>query len=307
MSKAEPISALAMVEAGRTRPGYASHGYLADAWHRLRRNRQAMAALATFTFIVLCATFAPWINSTIVGYDPNRGRLTERFQPPGAEHKLGTDEFGRDVLARLLAAGRVSLSIGFMVSAIALTLGVSLGLFAAFYGRWVDDVINAIIQLINNIPTLFLLIMLAVLFRPGILGLSLIFGITGWTGVARQVRGRVLSERQRDYVDAALLAGASDLRIMYRHILPNVMSIILVVAGLGVAGAIIGEAGLSALGFGVQVPTASWGNMLGKSLDYINKAWWLVVAPGVTISVTVYCLLTLADALRDALDPRLKG
>jgi peptide/nickel transport system permease protein len=194
-----------------------------------------------------------------------------------------------------------------MVSAIALTLGVSLGLFAAFYGRWVDDVINAIIQLLNNIPSLFLLIMLAVLFRPGILGLSLIFGITGWTGVARQVRGRVLSERQRDYVDAAQLAGASDLRIMYRHILPNVMSIILVVAGLGVAGAIVGEAGLSALGFGVQIPTASWGNMLGKSLDYINQAWWLVVVPGVAISVTVLCLLILADALRDALDPRLKS
>ena len=283
-----------------------SQGHLQIAWRRLRRNTLAMGAMVCLLFICLISFGSPWINTHIVGHDPNRGRLTQRFQPPSREHLLGTDAFGRDQLARLLAAGRVSLSIGFLVAAISLTLGVSLGLIAAYYGRFVDDAINALVQIVINIPTFFLLIMLSVLFRPSVPGLALLFGILGWTGIARQVRGRALSERERDYVSAAVLVGASPLRVMYRHILPNVSSIILVIAGFDVAGAILGEAGLSALGFGVLIPTASWGNMLSKSLDYFDKAWWLVVAPGVMIVVTVFSIYVFFDALRDALDPRLR-
>lgn len=294
------------VPAVERKEAYQSQGHLQIAWRRLRRNT---LALITFGFLVLICTVsfaAPLVNEHIVGHDPNRGRLTQRFQPPSAEHRLGTDDFGRDTLARLIAAGRVSLSIGFMVAGISLTIGVSLGLIAAYYGRWVDDVVNGLIQLVRNIPTLFLLIMLSAIFRPSVVGLALLFGIIGWTGIARFVRGRVLSERARDYVDAARLIGASDLRIMYRHILPNVSSIILVIAGFDIGGAILAEAGLSAIGFGVQIPTASWGNMLSKSLDNYNRAPWLIIAPGVMIGVTVFCIFYFFDALRDALDPRLK-
>jgi peptide/nickel transport system permease protein len=284
---------------------YEAQGYVQLSWRRLRRQRGAMVALAVLLAICLVTIASPWIDATILHLDPNRGVLSQRFQPPSAQHFLGTDDFGRDTLARLLAAGRVSLTIGFMVAAISLTFGVALGLIAGYYPGIMDDAVNALIQLVLNIPTFFLLLTLAALFRPGVIGLSLIFGVTGWPGIARQVRGRVLSERGRDYVLAALVAGAGDMRIMYRHILPNVFSVVLVIAGFGVGGAILGEAGLSYLGLGVQIPTASWGNMLSNSLNYFDRAWWMVVAPGAAIVITVFCIFYFADALRDALDPRL--
>ena len=277
------------------------------AWRRLRRNRMAMAALVFLALITAISAAAPVITDHLVGQSPTRGRLTQRVKPPSAEHKLGTDDFGRDTLARLIHAGRVSLSVGAMAALMQLTIGVSFGLFAGYYGRWVDDAVNALIQLTINIPTLFLLILLSVLFRPSIFGLAFILGVTAWPGVARLVRGRVLAERGRDYVDAARLLGAGDLRIMYRHILPNVSSVVLVLAGFDIAGAILAESGISYLGFGVRIPTPSWGNMLSKSLEFFDKAPWLVLAPGVMIGLTVFCLLVLADALRDALDPRLKS
>src|SRR5581483_5537498 len=272
-----------------------SPGYFRAAWRRLRRNPLAMTCLTIIVLLAATAIGADWITDHLVGYDPNRGRLLERFQPPSRDHLLGTDDFGRDTLARLIHAGRVSLSIGFFVAAIAMSIGVSLGMLAGFYGRHVDDVINALIQIWSNIPVLFLLIMLSALLRPSVPGLVLIFGLTGWEGTARLVRGRVLSERERDYVDAARLAGARDLRIMFRHVLPNVISVVLVIAGFQIGSAIIAESGLSALGFGVQIPTASWGNMLAKSLENFDRGWWLVVAPGVLITVTVFCVFVFAD------------
>lgn len=285
---------------------FKSQGYFQSAWRRLRRNVLAMVCLAVLAVITATAIGADLLTDHVIQHDPNRGRLLARFQGPSSDHWLGTDDFGRDTLARLIHAGRVSLTIGFVVAAVSLSIGVTLGLLAGFYGRYVDDAINGLIQIWNNIPTLFLLIMLSVLFRPSVLGLAFLFGLTGWESIARLVRGRVLTERRRDYVDAALVAGASDLRIMFRHVLPNVTSIVLVVAGFQIGGAIIAEAGLSAIGFGVQIPTASWGNMLAKALENFDRGWWLVVAPGVMITITVFCIYVFADALRDALDPRLK-
>lgn len=284
---------------------YQSQGYVQLAWRRLRRQRSAMLVLVVLLAICLLTLASPWVDAHALHLDPNVGVLTQRFQPPGAQHLFGTDDFGRDTLARLLVAGRVSLSIGFMVAGISLTFGIALGLIAGYYPGLVDDMVNALIQVVLNIPSLFLLILLSALFQPGVVGLSFIFGVTSWPGIARQVRGRVLSERERDYVLAAVVAGASDLRIMYRHILPNVFSVVLVIAGFGVGGAILGEAALSYLGLGVQIPTASWGNMLSNSLDYFDRAWWMIVAPGAAIVVTVFCIFVFADALRDALDPRL--
>jgi peptide/nickel transport system permease protein len=285
---------------------FRSQNHYQIAWRRLRHNPLAMGALICLVLITAASVGSPWINQHIVGYDPDRGRLTQRLKAPSSEHKLGTDDFGRDVLARILDAGRVSLRFGFMVALVSLTIGVSVGLIGGYFGGWVDDLMNALIQLFVNVPTLFLLIMLSAMFRPSVTKLALLIGVLGWTSVARLVRGRTLSERRRDYVDAAVLIGASDWRVMYRHILPNVTSIILVAAGFDIGGAILAESALSALGFGVQIPQASWGNMLSKSLDLFDKAWWLIVAPGAMIVLTVFSIYTFFDALRDALDPRLR-
>jgi peptide/nickel transport system permease protein len=205
----------------------------------------------------------------------------------------------------LLYAGRVSLLVGFLVAAISIVLGTGTGLLAGYFGGWVDDLVNAFVQLVFNIPSLFVLIVLSLYLRPDVLMLSLIFGFFFWPGTARQVRGVVQSLRGSEYVEAARVLGASDRRIMARHVLPNVANIVLVVAGFDVAAAILGESALSFLGFGVQVPQASWGNMLSGSQDLFRKAPWLVYPPGFMILLTVLCVVLLADGLRDAFDPRL--
>jgi peptide/nickel transport system permease protein len=182
-----------------------------------------------------------------------------------------------------------------------------LGLLAGYYGAWVDDVINALVQILQNVPTFFLLIVLSVIFTPDPVTLSLLLGLTGWTGVTRLVRGTVLSVKNRDYVDAARVMGAGNNRIIFLHILPNALSVLLVSAANAVAGTILAESGLSALGFGVRPPTASWGNMLTAGVSYSTQGyWWLVITPGLLIFATTLCIFLFADGLRDAFDPRLK-
>ena len=265
-----------------------------------------MAALLVFFGVCLLALLAPWIASELLHTDPVRQSLAQKLQPPGASHWLGTDEYGRDNLTRLLYAGRVSLAVGFTVAAVSLTIGVAIGLLSGFYGGRVDDVANAFIQTMLNIPSFFLLILLSVTFRPSVIVLAAFIGVLGWMGVARQVRGVVFSVKERDYVDAARAIGATGPHIIVRHVLPNVTAIIIVVAGFDVAGAILAESGLSYLGLGVQPPVASWGNMLYGSLDYVRTAWWLAAAPGLAILTTVLCVFLFADGLRDALDPRMR-
>jgi peptide/nickel transport system permease protein len=264
-----------------------------------------MAALAVFGLICLLALAAPLIADGLLQTDPSRQRLVDRFAAPGSRYLLGADEYGRDQLTRLLYGARVSIGLGFTVAAISVTLGTVVGLLAGFYGGWVDDLVNAVIQVKRGIPFLYLLIMYAMIFPPTPASLAILFGLWGWSGVSRVVRGQALSGRRRDYVDAARALGASDWRIMARHILPNTGSIVLTIAGFDVAGTILGEAGISFLGFGIQPPTPSWGNMLTNSLEYVSRAWWLVAAPGIAISLTVLCVFLIADGLRDALDPRL--
>ena len=255
---------------------------------------------------------APWIAEHLLGTTPEEimrdpsGRIAI-LRPPGPGYPLGTDDVGRDALTRLLYAGRVSLLIGFLVAAISIVVGTGAGLVAGYFGGWIDDLVNAFVQLVFNIPSLFILIMLSLYFRPDVLSLSLIFGFFFWPGTARQVRGVVQSIRATDYVDAARVLGAGDGRIMLRHVLPNVAHIVMVVAGFDVAAAILSESALSFLGFGVQVPLASWGNMLSGSQDLFRRAPWLVYPPGAMILLTVLCVVLLADGLRDAFDPRLGG
>lgn len=283
-----------------------NRGYWATSLLRFRRDPTSLAALVGFTLIVLVSYGSPWIAANILNTSPTKQDLLNNLTPwftPG--HLLGTDELGRDVLTRVLYAGQISLGFGFAVALFQISIGVALGLVAGYYGGWVDDAINFVLQIIRGIPTLYLLIALSVIFRPEPLELALIFGVLSWTGTCRQVRGLVFSIKHRDYVDAARVLGVPVRGILVRHILPNVSSIILVLVPFDIGGAIIGESGLSFLGLGIQPPTASWGNMLSGALDNITRAPWLIVAPGILITLTVLCIFLLADGLRDALDPRL--
>lgn len=289
-----------------------SRSYLSSSLRRFARDRLSMAALVGFMLIVLVTICAPLIATYVLETSPEAimrtpaGRIAV-YQPPGPAYPLGTDELGRDSLTRLLYAGRVSLTVAFLVALISLAIGAPLGLIAGYYGGRADDLINALVQLVINIPTLFILIILSVLFNPGVLGLALFFGLVYWPSTTRQVRGLVLSLRNRDFVDAARVLGASDARILARHVMPNVISVVTVVAGFDVASAILGESALSYLGFGVPVPLSSWGNMLSGQQDTFRSAPWLVYPPGLMILITVLCVFLIADGLRDAFDPRLRS
>ncbi len=286
-----------------------SGGSIAEAFHRFRRDRISMTALIVFLWICLLSTAAPLITEQLLHADPNGQDLLHDYDPPSPQHWGGTDGLGRDTFARALYAGRVSLGIGFAVAGVELSIGVLLGLIAGFYHGKIDDIINALVLTRSGIPILYLLILLSVMFRDIVgtpWGLAIVFGLLGWPSVTRQVRGLVLSIKQRDFVDAARVIGARDSHIMFRHILPNVMYIILIIASFDIIGAMLGEAGLSYLGLGIQAPTPSWGNMLSGSLDDFQRAPWLVFLPGILISVTVLCIFLIADGLRDALDPQLQ-
>jgi peptide/nickel transport system permease protein len=289
-----------------------ARSFLSSSLRRFIADKLSVACLVLFAIIVLVTVTAPLIATYILDTTPDEflrtpdGRIAT-LQPPGPGYILGTDELGRDNLTRLLYAGQVSLTIGFLVALVSLAIGVPLGLVAGFYGGRFDDAVNALVQFTINIPSLFILIILSVMFTPSVLGLAIIFGLFYWPGTTRQVRGLVLSIRNRDYVDAARVLGASDSRILARHVLPNVISIVTVVAGFDVASAILGESALSFLGFGVPVPLSSWGNMLSGSQDTFRSAPWLVYPPGLMIMLTVLCVFLIADGLRDAFDPRLRS
>jgi peptide/nickel transport system permease protein len=276
-----------------------------DAWLRFRHDRLALAGSIVFLFLCLVSLAAPLISTYVTGYEPDRINMRENYQPPSAQHWFGTDDYGRDYLTRTVYAGRVSLSIGFLVASISLTIGVALGLMAGYYGGWFDDAMQAGINILTSIPFLPLLVIIGSLVRLSWVQLAILLGVLSWPGACRQVRALVLSLRQRDFVVAAQTVGARDRRILIQHLLPNVFSIVLVIVGFDVVGAILQESALSFLGFGVAPPTATWGNMLSNSLAYTRYPW-LVFFPGLAISLTVLSIFLIADGLRDAMDPRLR-
>jgi peptide/nickel transport system permease protein len=301
--------------AGRATDGRAtraSRSFLSNSIRRFVHDPISIGALVLFLVILLVTVTSPLVATYVLDTSPEallrtpQGRIAT-LQPPGSGYLLGTDELGRDNLTRLLYAGQVSLTIGFLVAVVSLAIGTPLGLIAGYYGGHVDDAINALVQFAINIPTLFVLIILSVMFSPGVIGLAIIFGLFYWPATTRQVRGVVLSIRNRDYVDAARVLGASDFRILARHVLPNVISTVTVVAGFDVASAILGESALSFLGFGVPIPLSSWGNMLSGSQDTFRTAPWLVYPPGLMIFLTVLSVFLIADGLRDAFDPRIRS
>jgi len=305
-SKTGPQACDAPAEAPAAPVGRA-RSYWRDVWLIFRRDRLAVLGAAIFLCLSALAVGAPWVSGTVTHLDPNRINLAETYRRPDARHWFGTDEYGRDYFTRTLYAGRISLSIGLLFAVASLSIGVALGLTAGYYGRWLDDALQGLINVVTSLPLLPLLIIIGSLVRLGWVQLALLLALLGWTGASRQVRAVVLSVKQRDYVLAARAVGAPDARIMARHILPNVLSIVLVMVGFDVAGAILVESSLSFLGFGVQPPTATWGNMLSNSLAYTTRAPHLVLFPGLAISLTVLSVFLVADGLRDAADPRLRG
>jgi len=270
-------------------------------WQRLRRNRMAMAGAAIVLFMFLLAVLAPLLSR-----DPGAIEIAQRLQPPSWSYPLGTDDLGRDVLARILYGARISLLVGFVAVGIATAIGIVLGALAGYYGRWVDTLLMRFVDIMLCFPTFFLILAVIAFLDPSIWNIMIIIGLTGWMGVARLVRAEFLSLRERDFVLAARAVGAGDARIIFRHILPNALSPVLVSATLGVAGAILTESALSFLGIGVQPPTPSWGNMLIVGKQTLGTAWWLSVFPGVAILVTVLGYNLLGEGIRDALDPRIR-
>ncbi len=268
---------------------------------RLVRNRMAMAGAA-----IVLAMFAMAMMAPLVGRDPGAIDIANRLQAPGLAFPLGTDDLGRDVLARILYGARISLLVGFVAVGIATFIGIVLGALAGYYGRWIDALIMRFVDIMLCFPTFFLILAVIAFLQPSIWNIMIIIGLTGWMGVARLVRAEFLSLRERDFVMAARALGARDARIIFRHILPNALSPILVSATLGVAGAILTESALSFLGIGVQPPTPSWGNMLISGKQTLGTAWWLSVFPGLAILVTVLGYNLLGEGIRDAMDPRIK-
>jgi peptide/nickel transport system permease protein len=271
-------------------------------WRRFRRHRLALTGGLAALVLTLAAVAAP----LLAPYPPDRIDLASRWTPPSRAHLLGADELGRDVLSRLLYAGRVSLAVGFAVALNVAVIGMVLGAVAGFYGRTVDTVLMRLVDVLLSVPTLPLyLILAAVVPGGGISRIILIFSTFGWTGVARLVRGQVLSLRHQDFVVAARASGGSEWRVIFRHVLPNALAPVIVAATLAVGGAILGESALSYLGLGIAPPTPSWGNMLQRAQEYVFNAAWLAIAPGACIFLTVLSFNFLGDGLRDALDPRL--
>ena len=274
---------------------------------RLRRDKLTMAAMLVLVIIALLSLGAGIISEQILGVDPDATELLATFQPPSAEHWLGTDALGRDQLSRLLYGGRISLAIGVAGTIFTTILGISIGMVAGYFGRRVDDVVVWVINTLGSIPGLFLLLVVGALFNLSPGALAILFALLGWPFISRLVRSTVFSIKEREFMIAAQALGSSDLAIMWRHLLPNVFPIVIIATARSVGNLILAESALSFLGFGVQPPTSTWGTMLTKGQQFIliGDARHLVVAPGFMIALTVLCLFIIGDGLRDAMDPRL--
>ncbi|MCK9390229.1 MAG: ABC transporter permease [Syntrophales bacterium] len=275
---------------------------LSEFWKRFLRNKMAVAGGIIVLLLFVVSLLAPWLSP----HDPLAIDLKKILAPPSVEHWCGTDQLGRDVLSRMIWGAGISLKVGFVATGIAVIIGALLGALAGYYGGWWDAIIMRFVDMMLCFPTFFLILAVIAFLDPSIWNIMIIIGITGWMGITRLVRADFMSLKERDFVMAARVLGAGDARIIFRHILPNAMTSILVAASLGVAGAILTESALSFLGIGVQPPTPSWGNILTAGKDNIDIAWWLSLYPGLAILITVLGYNLLGEGIRDALDPRLR-
>ncbi|HMK35074.1 MAG TPA: ABC transporter permease [Desulfomonilaceae bacterium] len=273
-----------------------------DFVRRLSKNTMAMAGLFVVVVLFLVASLANFLAP----YPPDRPDTGHILAEPNRAHLLGTDVLGRDVLSRIIHGSGVSLSVGFVAVGISTFIGVILGAVSGYYGGTVDRIVMRFVDVMLCFPSFFLILAVIAFIGPSIWNIMVVIGVTSWMGVTRLVRAEFLSIRERDFVQASISQGASDLRIIFLHILPNAMAPVLVAATLGVASAVLVESGLSFLGIGVQPPDPSWGNMLTEGKDNIEIAWWLSVYPGLAILITVMGYNLLGEGIRDSLDPRLR-
>jgi len=266
-----------------------------------RHNPLAAVGVVLVTFFLIAALFAPWIAPQ----DPAHIDLPNRLEPPSAQHLCGTDELGRDILSRLIWGARISMFVGSSVVACSLLLGLIIGSFAGYYGGRIDRFVNIVLMnAFLSFPGILIAIAFVAFRGPGIFNLVLALSLGGWVGYARLVRAQVLAVREREFVEAARALGAGDLRIVLRHILPNIIQPVIVQAAIGMAGAVLAEATMSFLGLGVPPPTASWGSMLNDARSHLFDAPHLVLFPAVTVMLAVLAFNFIGDALRDVLDPR---
>lgn len=272
-------------------------------WRRFRRSKTALAGLTILTILVIAAIFAPYIAPE----NWDHFDVVNKNKPPSAEHWLGTDMYGRDLFSRIVWGARISLSVGFVAAAVSVTIGSAYGAVAGYYaGSWLDVSMMRIAEAINSIPVLILLVVMASVVSRSVYTVMFVIGLTSWPSLAFLVRGQFLSLRQRDYVEAARAMGAQDKRIIFRHILPNVVALILVSATLRVGGAILFESALNFLGFGAPPPYPTWGEALATGRNVIRTAWWCTAFPGIFITITVLAFNFVGDGLRDAFDPKMK-
>lgn len=271
-------------------------------WRAFRRNRLAVIG----GIITICLAVLALAAPLIAPWDPNRPDVKKILDPPSRAHLLGTDQLGRDVFSRMLYGARVSLAVGFVSVGIAAFIGIALGSTAGYNGGTVDGTIMRLVDLMLVFPRFFLLLAVLAFLKPSIWTIMAVIGLTGWMGVARLVRAEFLALKEREFVVWSQSIGASGVRIIYRHILPNALAPVLVAMTLGIPAAILTESGLSFLGLGVQPPHATWGNILNEGKDAIELAWWLSVYPGFAILLTVLSYNLLGEGIRDALDPRLR-
>lgn len=280
-------------------------GFWTSAWRRFRRDRLAMVALSLSVTIVLFAVLAPLV-SLLTGFTYSENHLGAKLTPVNTDgYLLGADGNGRDVLTRLAYGGRISLLFATVGAISTLILGSILGAMSGFFGGWVDTLIMRTVDVILSLPTLVVLILIGSFYQTNVWTLAGFVALVSWTGVARLVRGQVLTLRSRDFVEAARVIGADNRQIIGRHILPNVVPIVVVWLSLSVPGLILLETSLSYLGVGIQVPTPSWGNMLQDAKSVFRQSWTLVFIPGFIVFLTALCLSLVGNAVRDAVDPRL--
>jgi len=288
----------------------ASAGFWSDALWRLRHDPTTLAAIAIFMLMVLLAVSADFLADNFFHWSFAKQDLLNTYAKPNLGDPamwLGGDHIGRSVVVRLLYGARVSLFIGVFGMLVTLSLGIVVGISAGYFRGWWDDVIVWLVSTIRSIPTLYLLLIVGLLFKLDPLSLAVFLGLIGWTGIANLARGQTFALRERDFVIAARTIGARPLRIMFRHVFPNLLPLMIVLATIDVASIILAESAISYIGFGIQPPTPSWGNMLNNATTFVFRGPHLIYGPGIAIAVTVLCLYLIGDGLRDALDPRLRG
>ena len=284
-------------------------GSLARFFRLLWKSKVGTIGLLIMAAIVFVAVFA----GAIAPHDPVKTNVSKRLLPPmwlekgSPDYPLGTDNLGRDVLSRIIYGSQVSLIVGIFAVMLAGAIGGVLGLVSGYYGGWIDAIIMRTVDAFLAIPSMLLMLIILFVMGPSLGTLIFTLGITNWVKYARIIRGEVLSMKERDFVKASRTVGASDARIIFTHILPNVTSSFIVVSTISVAAAIISEASLSFLGLGVQPPTVSWGGMLSDGRQYLATSWWVATFPGIAITVTVLGIIFLGDWIRDVLDPKMKA